>query len=265
MSLGPLHTRSVGEGEAVIWLHGYTMDSSTWSELWSLLPGWRHVGVDLAGHGGSAALEPGTTLPQLAAGVAEIVQRHSARRLVALSFGTMVALQLAIDHPTLIQRLVLAAPALGDGETEPGADHRYLELMRLYESGASAAELADTWMRSPPDIFRGTETHPLLRFTLRRLILRHRWTELGDGAMRLLTDHPQTDREIAGIRARLQVVVGGQDMPVTRAVAERLRMTVPGARLDVMTGAGHLCLLEEPATAAALIQGQLAAGADQAN
>ena len=31
------------------------------------------------------------------------------------SFGTVVAQTLAIQHPTLIRRLVLAAPALGDG------------------------------------------------------------------------------------------------------------------------------------------------------
>ena len=39
-------------GPAVVWIHGYTMDSSTWEELWALLPGWFHIGVDLLGHGG---------------------------------------------------------------------------------------------------------------------------------------------------------------------------------------------------------------------
>ena len=42
---------SVGDGPAVVWIDGYTMDSTSWSELWGLLPGWRHLGIDLPGHG----------------------------------------------------------------------------------------------------------------------------------------------------------------------------------------------------------------------
>jgi 3-oxoadipate enol-lactonase len=265
MTVGHLHTRTLGDGPPVMWLHGYTMDSSTWSDLWSQLPGWRHIGIDLPGHGGSAPLEPGTTLPELAAAIAGVVRSHEARRLVALSFGTMVALQLAMDEPALISELILAAPALGGGETEPGADHRYLELMQLYAAGAPAAALTDTWMSSPPDIFRGTETRPVLRFKLRQLILRHRWTELGDGTMRTLTDCPQNAVQLARLQARLHVLVGDQDMPVTRAVARQLRDTVPRAHLSEMPGTGHLCLLEDPAAAADLIRQRLGAGIDQAN
>lgn len=252
-----LATRVVGDGPAVVWLHGYTLDSSTWSGLWALLPGFRHVGVDLPGHGRSAPPDPGTTLPEVAAGVAAVVRAHSATRLVALSFGTMLALQVVLDEPDLVERLVLAAPALGGGATEPGADDRYVELMRLYRSGASAAVLADTWMQSPPDIFRGTEFRPVLRFALRQVILRHRWTELGTGSIGTMARYAHSPADLARVRARLQVLVGDQDMPVTQAVSAQLATTVPDVRLDVLAGAGHLCLLEEPKTAARLIRDHL--------
>jgi 3-oxoadipate enol-lactonase len=260
-----LATRLDGDGPAVLWLHGYTMRSDTWRELWSLLPGWRHVGVDLPGHGASPALEAGTTLREVAAAVAAVAAEHEARRVVALSFGTMVALQLAIDTPALVSHLVLAAPALAGGESEPGAEERYLELMQLYREGASAEALADCWMTSPPDIFAGTELRPMLRFRLRRVILRHRWTELGTGAMRTLTEEPQDDAQLARLAARLCVIVGGLDMPVTRAVSQYLVATVAGAGLTVLDDLGHLCLLEDPARAAPVVAGFLDAGVAQAS
>jgi pimeloyl-ACP methyl ester carboxylesterase len=36
-----LRFQEAGRGPAVLWIHGYTMDSSVWAELWERLPGWR--------------------------------------------------------------------------------------------------------------------------------------------------------------------------------------------------------------------------------
>lgn len=248
---------SRGAGPAVVWLHGYTMDSTTWAELWELLPGWRHLGVDLPGHGASPPLEPGSTLPALAAAVAEVLARHRASRLVALSFGTTVALQVAIDHPARVDRLVLAAPALAGGPTEPGTDDRYRELWALHRAGSPPAELAAAWMRSPPDIFRGTEAHPLLRERLREVIERHPWSELRSGAMAGLARHPQRDADLAAVAAATLLLVGEHDMPGVRGCATHLAEVLPRASLQVLAGAGHLCLLEVPALAAPAVQAQL--------
>src|ERR1700760_2104480 len=107
-----LHFRTPGSGPAVLWLHGYTMDSSVWTELWDRLPGWRHVGVDLPGHGQSPPLVPGLTLADLAAQAAEVAKATSAHLVVGLSLGSSVALQLAIDRPDLVRRLVVGAPTI---------------------------------------------------------------------------------------------------------------------------------------------------------
>ena len=59
-----------GSGPKVIWLHGYTLNSSVWLPLWRRLPGWTHIGIDLPGHGASM-LTDGTDrqLIQLATGL----------------------------------------------------------------------------------------------------------------------------------------------------------------------------------------------------
>ncbi len=237
---------AAGDGPAVLWLHGYTMDSTVWQRLWQLLPGWRHVGVDLPGHGGSDPLAPGTTLTDVAAEVAEVARREQAERVVALSFGSCIALQLAADAPELVRSLVVAAPTVAGAPPEPGTGDRYRELAMLMLSGAAPEQVADRWMTSPPDIFRGTEEHPQLRASLREVIGRHSWAELRTGAMAGLARQVHTDEVLRRITADTLVVIGDADMPTFVDNADRLAATLDRCTVHPMERAGHLCLLERP-------------------
>jgi 2-succinyl-6-hydroxy-2,4-cyclohexadiene-1-carboxylate synthase len=242
-----------GSGPAVLWVHGYTMDSSTWGPLWELLPGWRHIGVDLPGHGRSGPFAPGLTLPRLAGQLAEVARATGARRMVALSFGSTGALQLAIQEPGLIERLVVAAPTLAGTANEPSAKRRYQQLALLHRLAGPGEQLADLWMQSPPDIFLGTEQHPELRRALRAVVVRHPWSELGSGAMDALTAHRHTEAELRRITARTLAVVGDQDMPAFVRNADLLRRTLADCRTLTVPGTGHLPLLERPEAVAAAI------------
>jgi 3-oxoadipate enol-lactonase len=252
-----VHTH--GEGPSVLWLHGYTMNSAVWPRLWDALPGWRHVGLDLPGHGASAALRPGMSLPELAADIAEVCRREQAHRVVALSFGSMIALQLAIDHPALVRNLVLAAPTIAGRPAEPGTGSRYRELYQLYSVFGAGEHLTDTWMKSPPDIFLGTERHPDVRAHLREIINQHRWEELRTNSMHALTAHPHREQDLAGIQAHTLVLTGTEDMPTFHENAVILRRTVARCETRQVPDTGHLCLLEAPEPVAPHVDVQLRA------
>ncbi|MEU4117563.1 alpha/beta hydrolase [Kitasatospora sp. NPDC028055] len=253
-----LHLRRQGEGPAVLWIHGYTMDSTTWQPLWDRLPGFTHIGVDLPGHGGSAPLPPGLTLPALAGQLAEVAKETGARRLVGLSFGSVSALQLAIQQPGALDRLVLAAPTLAGTPNEDSARVRYQQLTMLHRMVGPGEQLADLWMQSPPDIFTGTRRHPELRAALREVVARHSWAELGNRAMDALTAHRHTVDDLRRITARTLVVLGEEDMPAFTRNAELLRDTVPDCRLTTLPETGHLPLLERPDACAELLADHLA-------
>jgi 3-oxoadipate enol-lactonase len=260
--MSDIHLRESGAGPAVLWLHGYTMDSSTWADLWSLLPGYRHIGVDLPGHGASGPLRPGTTLPDLAAGLAQIARAAAGRAggacdVVALSFGSLAGIQLAIDAPGAVRRLVVGAPTIAGAPAEPGTADRYRELITMKLRGATGEWLADRWMRSPPDIFRGTEAHPRLRATLRAVIARHGWEELRNGSMAAFHRHVHTDEALGAIRADTLVLIGDDDMPTFAANADRLEKVVPRCRVVHMPESGHLCMIERPELAARAIDAHL--------
>jgi 3-oxoadipate enol-lactonase len=106
-----LHFKDEGSGPSVVLLHPVGLDGETWSLVKrDLLPNFRVVTVDLRGHGLSPAATAGLSLFDYAADVANLIERLSsgAASVVGLSFGGMIAQMLAIEHPRVLQRVVIA-------------------------------------------------------------------------------------------------------------------------------------------------------------
>jgi len=55
------------------------------------------------------------------------------------------------------------------------------------------------------------------------------------------------------------VIAGEQDQLMPRAEMEKIAASVPGARLEVIAGAGHLPFLEDPKTVSRLLTTHLRA------
>jgi pimeloyl-ACP methyl ester carboxylesterase len=249
-----------GGPDAVLWIHGYTLDSSSWLPVWDLLPGWTHIGVDLPGHGSSLPLKDGESLPSLARRLWTLAARHDVRHCVALSFGTLVATQMAIERPDALATLVLAAPALGGGPQENGVGVRYQELITTYRQRGFGPHLRARWMTSPPDIFKGAEARPELWARLWRLVGRHPWWELADDSFARFANHPQTQSELRRIGAPTLVLIGDNELAAFKRCAELIRRAIPAVHRTYLPEAGHLCMLEQPELSAPLIGNHLRHG-----
>jgi pimeloyl-ACP methyl ester carboxylesterase len=252
---------SGGDGPGVLWVHGYTLDSTVWAPLWGSLPGWRHFGVDLPGHGRSRPLAHDERLATLGAQIVAIARESGVRHLVGLSFGSMIALQAAITAPSQFTTLTLAAPALAGGPVDPAAEVRYLQLGELYREFGPGPHLTQLWMSAPPHIFTGARAHPQLWEQLRELVDRHRWSELA-GAMQSLTSSVQTAEDLQRIEADVLVVIGQHDMPAFRATAALVHRLLRRVTVVEVAAAGHLCLLEEPVGCAAQLDEHFARARD---
>jgi pimeloyl-ACP methyl ester carboxylesterase len=235
-------------GEKVLWIHGYTLDSSIWHTLWAGLPDWYHIGIDLPGHGASELLRAGETLATLARRIADLGRAQGVRHLVGLSFGGMVALQVAVEAPDAFATLVLGSPHLGGGPEEPHALARNVALTRLYQQRGAGPWMTELWMRWPPDIFKGAAAHPDLWAELRAVIDRHSWLELRDAAMQNVANHAQPAKDLRRIRAATLILLGEHDMDSFKRIGELIRRSIPGCRRVYVPGAGHLSMLEAPAT-----------------
>lgn len=136
---GPPRAPAPADGPPVaLVIHGITSSSRTWWQVAPALASWgyRVVGVDLRGHGGSPPLGHDLTLADLAADVAQTVEAAVGRPvdlLLAHSLGALVTLELFRQGQRLAKRLALEDPpgprgidwvGLADGIEQDGARAR---------------------------------------------------------------------------------------------------------------------------------------------
>ncbi len=128
---GPrIHYREAGDGPPVVLLHGGIIDAATvsWPPVIDrLAPDYRVLAPDLLGYGESD-LPPGPySIPRHAGVVADVLDELGLGpvTLVGLSMGGGVAIQVALDRPDLVDRLIPIDP-YGLGRELPNGLLSYL-------------------------------------------------------------------------------------------------------------------------------------------
>lgn len=229
------------------------MDARIWEPLWRRLTGFRHVGIDLPGHGGSRPLRPGTRLGDFGRAVMEIADATEATHLVGLSFGGTVALQAAIDNPRRFSSICLASPGLAGGPQDDEAATCNIELMSIAKQRGIGPWLAERWMSVPPAIFEGARKHPELFGQLEHIVGGHSFSELLDESMAMIQHDHQSPRAIAEIQSPTLLLIGEHDMEAFKRSAQLIHRQLKTSSRVYMPGCGHLGILEDPEQGARLI------------
>ncbi len=230
-----LATSVTGDGDRVVLVHGFTQTGRSWSTVAAALAGDHQVvAVDAPGHGGSAAAR--TDVRDAAALIGTAGRRAT---YVGYSMGGRMCLQLALDSPELVERLVLVSATAGiEDETERAGRRRHDdELAALIERDGVEA-FVRWWVSQPlfaglPDpglADRGRNTVDGLAASLRLA---------GTGSM-----EPVWDR-LGELQQPVLVVAGALDAKFV-GVGQRLVAGIPGAELQIVEGAGHTVHLERP-------------------
>ncbi len=184
-------------------------------------------------------LERGVTMEELAAMHARALEARFPDPVDILggSTGGTIALQLAVDHPSRIRRLVVAISAAWLGEQGRAALRAYGDAIAGGRSGAGilAPMLAPPW--------REWLMRPVLRLGERRE--RH-----VDPRVLLATIDAECGFDV---RARLQnitapvlVIAGGRDRAFPQDLVRETAAAIPGARLVVYRRSGHLGTMIHP-------------------
>ncbi len=243
--------RRHGAGTPVLLLHGFTGRGSGWgTHATALARHFRVLVVDLPGHGRSGVpRDPArASVERTADDLATILhlEGNTPAHVIGYSLGARIALRLAVTHPLVLRRLVLESPSPGLANERDRAARRAADdgrAARIERDGIGA--FVDAWEREP--VFNSHSTLPPTRATrLRAERLRNRPAGLaaslrgaGQGSMEPLHDR------LAGITAPTLIIAGAQDR-IGRARAEAVAAGIPGARLEVLDGAGHTPHLETP-------------------
>jgi pimeloyl-ACP methyl ester carboxylesterase len=256
-----VHYQEAGDADdpPMILIHGFAASNLVWSKVFLELAasGFRVIAPDLLGYGYSE--KPRNldyTIARQAEMIVSFMRRLGIERavLVGSSYGAAIAVTIALDHPELVEKLVLVGAVNNNKPT------RYL-LMRLFGSPIIGDVLSPLVVGS----------RRLLRLRMKRVYDRHAW-ELDErrvdarhlplrtrGAHRAIIrtvrrwDAERVSRDAHLLTQPTLLLWGDNDREVPLKDGEHLHEEIPQSRLVVFRACGHLPHEEYPETFTKLV------------
>jgi 3-oxoadipate enol-lactonase len=234
----------LGEGPAILFVHGYPLARSIWSHQLDALDGWRRIAPDLRGMGESEAPDLGYGMATYAEDLIAILDHLGVDRAVVagLSMGGYVAFELLRRNRDRIMGLVLV-DTRSEADSADGRRRREAAAQQAREHGAAA--IADAML--PDMLASGTrERDPALADRVWRLMAATPVPGIV-GALSAMRDRPDSAALLPTLGdIPTLVLVGAEDRITPPEGARAMAQRIPGAHLVVVPGAGHLTPLEAP-------------------
>lgn len=219
-----------GSGEPLVLLHGAYMTIDSMGEIVPRLAESRRIiAVELQGHGRTADVDRPLTYEQMADDVAALLRHIGVGKadVFGYSMGGGVALQVAVRHPEVVRKLVVASASY----TSDGMHPELLEMIpSITPEVFAGSPIEEAYLRIAPN----PEDFPTLVAKLKRLDMEpFAW--------------PPED--IRGIAAPTLLIVGDSDAIRLEHVVELFRLLgggvmgdlvgLPMSRLAVLPGTTH--------------------------
>ncbi|MEV4515777.1 alpha/beta hydrolase [Dactylosporangium sp. NPDC049525] len=252
------YTDSGGPGEPVLLIHaGVFADWFVPMATAPALDGHRVIRLIRAGYTGTPA-PAGLTVADHAGHAAELLRRLDTgpAHVVGHSSGSVIALQLALDHPDLVRTLCLSEAPLIDGLTDP-ADHEALHAALGPAIGAAMGATARGDRPAAFDAFMAAVCGP----DYRRVMTDALGADAVEEAVRrsgyFFTDelpamHPWTF-DPTRLTAPVLLVQGGASSPAVHRMTAYLAALIPDATTTTIYGVNHLLPLTAPAELARVV------------
>lgn len=230
-----------GEGPPLLLLHGYVGDRRTWRrQLEDLADEFAVVAWDAPGYGRSSDPPESFRLSDFADSLAAFIDALGLGRphVVGLSFGGGLALELYRRHPTVPRSLVLASAYAGWAGSLPPevVEQRLQQALRLAE--LPPAELVDELM---PTLFTPSAPRELVDEFAASMSEFH---PAGLRANSLAFAEADLRDVLPRIAVPTLLLYGDRDVRAPLSVAHDLHASIPGSRLVVLEGVGHVSNVE---------------------
>jgi pimeloyl-ACP methyl ester carboxylesterase len=253
-----------GSGPVILLIHGMAGTLDNWREVIEPLARlYTVVAPDLPGHGGSAPSNGDYSLGALAAVLRDLLVGlgHERATLVGHSLGGGIAMQVSYQFPELTERLVLVSSgglgpevsAILRAAALPGADAFIAATAALGSTVGSRVGrgLAAVGLRPSADVAEVARGYASLVDRDRRAaFLATLHAVVGTRGQRVNA----SDRFYLADGMPVLIMWGARDpiIPVQHGV--NAHAAIPGSRLEIFDGAGHLPQLEAPGHFIALLE-----------
>jgi pimeloyl-ACP methyl ester carboxylesterase len=219
-----------GEGRPVVLLHGAYMTAATFGPF---LPGlaerYQVIVPEMQAHGRTADVDRPITYEQMADDTAALIRHLDITNadLVGYSMGGAIALQVAIRHPELVRKLVMASSGFASDAAHPEALEMFPSISPEMFAGSPIEE---EYQRIAPN----PDNFPNLVWKLKELDT---------------TEFSWSEDDIRAISAPTQIIVGDSDVVTLEHAVALFRLRgggvmgdlsgLPDSQLAVLPGTTH--------------------------
>jgi pimeloyl-ACP methyl ester carboxylesterase len=232
----------------VLALHGAASSGRQWQGLSDYLRGhYRVVAPNLPGYG-DAGRGGARDLHDVAESVMHTEAHRGPMHVVGHSHGAAVALEIAMRRPELVRSLTLIEPAvyhlLRGGDASDLSLIKELTSLADWMAASVAANYPAAGMRAYVDFWYGAGTWDRISSTLRQSLV--------NDTERVTSDLTSSLAQPWGANRCERVVCPTLTMMALESHVASLRVTevvaeaIPGARLVMIPGAGHMAPLTDP-------------------
>lgn len=233
-----------GSGTPIVFIHGYPLNRGMWeAQVRGLSAGNRVITIDLRGHGESQAPIWLASVDIYAADVKGLLDHLNIDRAVITGFsmGGYVAFAFLRNYPERVRALVLA-----DTRPQPDAPEgkaaRFQSALTAQEKGPGA--IAEAMIGRLVSQKTLDERQPLVAGI--KAMMETTTVQGIAGDLMSMAERPDSVPMLASIAVPTLIVVGEADALTPVADSQLMASSIPGAKIEIIPGAGHLANMEEP-------------------
>ncbi|MFV2000053.1 MAG: alpha/beta fold hydrolase [Acidimicrobiia bacterium] len=226
----------------VVLLHGAGMDHTAWQFQARAFAysGFSVLSLDLPGHGRSD--DPALpTISQYTDIVVALLDELdvSAARILGISLGAYIAIDLAARFPSKVESVVL----IGVAESMPV----HPDLLAAAEADDHlAVELMTSWIHGRTAHMGGHPTPGLWMMGSSMRLLERARPGVIHNDLAACNDYDSASELAVGITAPVLILMGERDLMTRPAAAAPLAETLPNSRTVIVPDAGHMVMVEQP-------------------
>ncbi len=250
-----IHGVEAGSGRPIVLLHGVTLSVATWAyQLAALQKEYRVIALDARGHGGSKSSLNGWGIEHMASDVSQVFEKLDLRDAIVVghSMGGMITQQMCLDFPEMarerIAGTILLSTSASPAQSVPGFSAISRRVPRPDSHAAPRQARARRW--TPPAeisyavarLALGVDPDPRHVAHTRDMTLAMRPETVGSLLPYVVgfeVRHRLKDYPVPAL-----VIVGSRDLLTPPRVAKPMARLIPGAEFEVVSGGGHMLMLE---------------------
>jgi 3-oxoadipate enol-lactonase len=235
-----------GEGQPLLMIHGYPLDSRMWdSQFEDLSQHFKVIRFDFAGHGKSAVHDNDFDLVEDIKGLLNYLGIKKTH-LAGLSVGGNVSMDFTLSYPEMVEKLILVSTGLL-GWTEFSAERKsYAEELTKCQQNGTQDEviqlMSKAWLAGPFRSIKELSTDLVEHYSL--MIKTNLTRENGKGKM--ILPQKKTIELVEKISVPTLIISPDIDFPDFKTISHYLNEKITNSQMVVLPDTAHLLNMEKP-------------------